>query len=102
MPPSGNLSGCFSASVISALILPSYVPPDQSGKSAMSRGKLIIAALPVAGSTLTTISGSVSRWVRISLQALATERRLTLHSALSGILTGGATGKRLDLAGLRG
>ena len=64
--------------------------------------KLIIAALPVAGSTLTTISVSVSAWVRISLESMPTKRILILDWAVAGVDTGVATGSVSTLSELRG
>jgi len=64
----------------------------------MSRGKLTIAAVPVAGSTLTTSSVSVRAWVRISLESIPRNRMLIRDWAVAGVEIGVATGSTAPFA----
>ena len=71
--------------------MPVNVLPFESGKRAMSRGKLTMATLPVSGSTLTTSRVSVSAWLRVSDESMPVSRKLMRDSRVSGVATGVAT-----------
>ncbi len=66
----------------------------------MSRGKLTIATLPVSGSTLTTMSVSVSACVRVSDESMPVSRKLMRDSRVSGVATGLATYPDVGLVAL--
>src|SRR6266540_2516948 len=64
------------------------VRPSHSGKRAMSRGKLIIDAVFVTGSTDTTIRVSLRAWLRPSDESIPVSRMLIRELDVGGVDTG--------------